>query len=72
MTTTRPRSKAAKTTEATIDTTLISGGVVFAFAILRQRYNLDPGVEAAGVAFVTGLVAGLVRLVRVLVRERSA
>lgn len=63
------RTKRTKTAETAIDTGLITAGVVFAFALLRERYGLTPATEAAGVAFFSAALAGFVRLTRSIYRE---
>jgi hypothetical protein len=72
MTTTRPRSKAAKTTESAIDAGWVTTATTFAFALTRSWHKMDPLVEAMGVSVVVPVIVGAVRWVRLRLRERAS
>jgi hypothetical protein len=72
MTTTRPRSKAAKTAESAFDAGWVTTATMFAFAVTRKWHGMDPIVEAMGVSVVVPVVVGAVRWIRLRLRERAS
>ena len=60
----KPRSGWAKGGETAGDLAILGSGVTLAFAIFRTRYDVDPMLENATMAFVMSLGGALSRAIR--------